>query len=81
MTFRFSSYQIDDTGIALHFVSSDPGAGKESDYYVRLTDAELTTVTNAATFATLVTTKLNRQVKGVGIATKLDARIGQSVVI
>ena len=81
MICTFTSYEVQDAGMTLHFVSQDPGAGKPSDYYILLTDADLATVTKLAEFQMLVQTRLKRKVNAVGIATKLDPLIGQSVVV
>jgi hypothetical protein len=79
MTFRFDSYEVADDGIALHFVSPDPGPGRPSDYFVTVTDAELAAAANAAQLRTLVTAKLQRKFRAAGISTKLDAFIGSTI--
>lgn len=81
MTLTFTSYEVTDGGITLHFVSPDPGPNRPSDYYVALTDAELAGVSTQAQLQTLVTTKLNRKLRAVGSSTKLDPFIGQSLTI
>lgn len=81
MTLTFTSYEVTDTGITLHFVSPDPGPGKPLDYYVMLADAEIAGVSTQPQLRTLVTTKLNRKLRAVGFSTKLDPFIGQSLVI
>jgi len=81
VTMTFFGYEVQDTGINLHFLCPDPGAGENSDWYVFLTDAEVASITSLATARTLVTTKLNRKFRAASIATKLDQLIGQSVVI
>ncbi len=80
-TMVFNSYEVIDNGINLHFVCSNPGGGEPSDYYVLATDAELATITTQVQLKTLVTTKLQRKLRAQGIATKLDALIGQSITI
>lgn len=80
-TFTFTSYTVDDGGITLHFVCPNPGPGEANDYYVAVTDAELAAVSTAPQFVTLVTTKLQRKIRASGIASKLDPRIGSSLVI
>ena len=77
----FTSYEVVDEGITMHFISPDPGPGQPSDWYVLLTDADLATVIDAATFQALVLTKLRRKFRAQGIASKLDARIGASLTI
>lgn len=81
VTLTFTSYEVTDEGIVLHFVSPDPGPGEMSDYYVLLTDTELAGVSNQSQLATLIRTKLERRIRAVGIASKLDPFIGQSMVI
>jgi len=77
----FTRYDVTDAGIALWFTCDNPGGGMPSDYQVSLTDAELAGVSTVAQLKTLVTTKLSRRYRATGISTKLDALIGQSVVI
>ena len=81
MTLTFTSYEVTDSGISLHFVSPDPGPAKPSDYYVSLTDAEIAGVSTQAQLRTLVTNKLNRKLRALGFTTKLDPFIGQSLTI
>ena len=80
-TMRFDSYTVEDNGIQFHFVCIDPGPGMNSDYYVLVTDAELTGVTSQAQLASLITTKLQRRYRATGAASKLDPFIGQTLVI
>jgi len=80
-TMIFISYEIQDGGIQLHFVCPNPGAGEPNDYYILLTDDELTTVGTVQQLKTLVEGKLQRKLRAVGIATKLDTFIGQSLVV
>ena len=77
----FTSYTATDDGIILAFVAADPGAGQPSDYTVTLTDVDLATVINGATFLSLVQSKLNRKFRATGIASKLDARIGDTITV
>lgn len=81
MTLTFRAYDVEDGGIRLRFVSPDPGPGRVSDYDVLLTDTELVAVTTQAQLRTLVIDKLNRKLRAANIASKLDAFIGQSLVI
>ncbi len=80
-TMVFTDYNVEDSGLTLHFVCPNPGGGEPSDYYVTLADTELSTVTNATSFKTLVDTKLKRKYRAANIASKLDSLIGQSTVI
>lgn len=80
-TMVFQGYEVTDTGIQMHFLCPAPGPGENSDWYIFLTDAEISAVTTVAQFKTLVLTKLQRRYRASGIATKLDQMIGQSVVI
>ena len=77
----FSAYDAEDGGIRLRFVCSNPGGGEPSDYDVFITDDELAGTANLAALKTLVTTKLNRRYRAVGLATKLDPLIGQTITI
>lgn len=88
-TFRFDSpdghtpaYEVQDypiSGVLMHFVCPAPGPGQPTGYDIFLTDAELAAITTANQLRTLVETKLNRKIRATGIASKLDAFIGQSV--
>lgn len=80
LTMIFTSYVVNDDGIMLHFMCPDPGAGEVSDYYVLITDADVTGSATVQTLAALVKTKLQRQLRGTNLAAKLDALIGQSIV-
>lgn len=80
-TLTFTAYTVTDGTITMTFTSPDPGAGQPSNYTIDVTDADLATVTNGATFATLVQAKLDRKLRATGIASKLDARIGQSLTV
>lgn len=80
-TMTFRDYEVQDTQIVMHFTCPAPGAGNVSDYYIALTDTELAGVSTQGQLATLVTTKLNRKLRSTGIATKLDAFIGQSLTV
>lgn len=79
--FRFTDYAVGDDGVRLHFVCADPGAGEASDYYVLLTFADVQGLTDLASFNTLVMTRLQRNVRAQGIASKLDALISRTVTI
>ena len=78
-TMTFNSYKVEEGGIRLVFLCPDPGAGEESYWNVLITDAELGTITTAQQFKDMVKTKLQRLFRATGIATKLDALIGQSI--
>lgn len=80
-TLVFTRYEVTDSGITMIFVCSNPGGGEPSEYPITVTDAELSTVTNVATFRTLVDAKLQRRYRANGIASKLDPLIGQSRTI
>ena len=79
--FTFTSYEVTDGGIRMFFVCTDPGPGQPNDYDIFLTDAELAPITTAPQLNTLVTNKLNRKIRAVNIAPKLDPFIGQTLVI
>lgn len=80
--FTFLGYAVDDEGIEMKFVNYFPPAEKPNNYLtIRVTDTELSAITSAAQLRTLVTTKLQRKVQASGIASKLDAFIGQTVTI
>lgn len=81
VTMTFTRYEITDSGVTLTFVATNPGPGQDSEYTVTFTQAELDAISTMQQFATAVTTKLQRKLRGVNIAAKLDPRIGQSVVI
>jgi hypothetical protein len=77
----FLRYVVEDDATYLEFLWPEPGAGKATNYTIRLTDAELAAVTNAAQLRTLVTGKLQRKLQATGIASRLDSFIGQTVTI
>lgn len=81
MTCTFTAYDVQDGGIELRFVALDPGAGNPSDYYIQLTDTDLSAITTQLQLKTLVQTKLNRKIRAAGIAVKLDPFIGQSLAV
>ena len=81
-TMTFTDYQIQDSGIKLHFVCLEPGGGGEpTDYYTFVSDSEINSITNVSTGVALVTSKLQRQYRATSLTTKLDTLIGRSVVI
>ena len=80
-TMVFMDYQIRDDGIELHFVCYNPGPGEITDYYILITDAEITAISNATQFKALIVAKLQRKLRAANLASKLDPFIGQSVVI
>lgn len=77
----FTSYEVRDGDVLFHFVCADPGPGMESDYYIPVTDAELSATANAAQLRTALTTKLTRKLRANGIASRLDSFIGQSITV
>lgn len=80
LTMIFKDYAVSDAGVVLHFVCPNPGAEQVSDYYVLLTDAEISAAANTAALGLLAKTKLQRQLRATGLSSKLDALIGQSLV-
>ena len=77
----FLRYSVEDDATYLEFLWPDPGAGKATNYTIRLTDAELATVSTQPQLRTLITGKLQRKIQAVGIASKLDLFVGQAVTI
>ena len=77
----FTSYKVLDIAIELHFECHNPGPGEVVDYYILITDTEIAALTSLSDFATLVDAKLKRKLRGLNIANRLDALIGQSRVI
>lgn len=71
----FVAYGIVDDGVVLRFADAD-GA-----YKIHVTNAELATITTQPALRTLVITKLQRKVLGVGIKAKLDPLLNQTVTI
>jgi hypothetical protein len=80
-TMTFASYTVEDGGIRLRFVCSNPGGGEPSDYDVFVTDAEITATANLPALRTLVTDKLERRYRATTVAARLDPLIGQTIVI
>ena len=79
--YTFAGYEVTDAAIVLHFINYAPGAGRDNDYYVSLTDAELAAVSTATQLRDLAIQKLQRKLKASGIAGRLDTFIGQVVTI
>lgn len=77
----FTAYRIEDGGIRMLFVCSNPGGGEPSDYDVFLTDSELNGTANTAALKTLVTSKLGRRYRATGLSGKLDPLIGQTITV
>jgi len=80
-TMTFMDYQVEDGGIRLHFLCPDPGPGEASDYFVLVTDDELSGISSLPELKQLVTAKLERALRATNIASKLDGLIGQSLTI
>ena len=77
----FLRYTVEDDATYLEFLWANPGPGKNTNYTIRLTDAELSAVTTNPQLRTLVQTKLRRKLQANGIASKLDAFVGQVVTL
>lgn len=75
MILTFTRYRIVRDGIEIYFTDA------ENTYMVFLTDAELNTANSQIALRNLLTTKLERQINRVGIASKLDAFIGQNITV
>jgi len=75
MQFTFNGYEVLDTSVRFEF------RGADADINIYLSDAELATVNTPAALRTILEAKLRRKVNREGIASKLDAFIGQSVTI
>lgn len=80
-TLQFTSYEVKNDGINLGFTCFDPGPGESNNWFVFVTDTELSGVSNLSQFRTLVLTKLQRKYRAYGVASKLDSLIGQEVTI
>ena len=78
MDLTFLSYTVDTDGTSLLFTAM-PAISEE--YRIFFTDAELAAITTQLQLRNAVTTKLQRKVQAVGIASKLDGFIGQQVTI
>ena len=76
-----TDYSVDDAGIHLHFVCSNPGPGEPSDYFALLTDGELAGATTVENIINALTTKLKRTYRLQSIAPKLDGLIGTVIRI
>jgi len=81
MNLMFVDYVVTDGGIAMRFLSDNPGAGNESYYTILITDAEMAVISAEPQLRTLVMSKLNRKLRATGFATKLDSFIGQRFTI
>jgi len=80
-SFRFVAYRVKDSTIDMLFDWADAPPGTCTDIVVVLTDAELAAVSSQANLVALARTKLKRKMKAEGIANKLDAAIGQTIMI
>lgn len=81
MNLTFIGYEVTDTGIVLHFTWPNRPTPGVTEFFVLLTDAELSAITTQAQLRTLVMNKLNRKLRATGIATKLDPFVGQTITI
>ena len=81
VSLMFVSYMVTVDGILLRFRSPDPGPGEASELEILLTDTELAGVTTQLQLRNLVQTKLERQIRATGIASKLDPLIGQTLTV
>lgn len=81
MNFTFSRYVIEDSGIRLWFVCSNPGAGRATDYDILMIDSELSALTTPTQRLAAIKTKLQRKIQAAGIASVLDPLIGSVVTI
>lgn len=81
MNMLFVGYQVTDDGVVLHFTWTNRNTPGTTEFYVLLTDGELSAITTQAQLRTLVMNKLNRKLRATGIATKLDPFIGQTITI
>ncbi len=77
----FTRYWVDDGGVHLAFVASDPGAGMDSDYTVGFSHAEMASISTLAQFRTQVIARLQRNYRAAAVATLLDGLIGQKVSV
>jgi hypothetical protein len=78
----FTSYEVGPAPYTfLNFVCQNPPGGYPTDYEIALTDDELAAATTIPQLKTLITTKLQRRYQAVGVSTKLDPFIGQSITI
>ena len=77
----FTAYKVQDAGITLSFVCGDPGGSEPSDWDVLITDVEFTAALTQQDLLTLVTNKLKRKFRAIGVAGKLDPFIGQRITI
>lgn len=78
----FADFEVADAGITLHFVCSNPGPSQPSDYYILITDVELSAATTQQQRVSLVTSKLQRKYRQAsGIANALSPLVGQSITI
>jgi len=76
MQFTFAGYVVHDDSVAFEM---DDDSQRRVTLFVA--NAELAAVTTAAQLRDLIEAKLRRKVNREGIASKLDAFLGQSVTI
>lgn len=77
----FVRYEVERDGVTLWFLCHDPGAGQPSDYPVFVSNTELAAITTQLQLRDLCLAKLKRWYRADGIASKLDALIGQSITL
>jgi hypothetical protein len=80
-TMTFVDYEVLETGVRCHFVSPNPGAGQDSDYYIVLSDVDLAGTTTQAQLAALAKAALNRKLLATGVAATLATLIGQNIIL
>ena len=65
-TMQLIDYAVEDGGVRFHFLCPDPGAGENSDYYVFLTNLEISSSTSDNALKTKLSDALKRRYRNVG---------------
>lgn len=76
MDVTFTGYQLEDSGVRLTF-TGPVGTTRT----IRVTNDELTAMKDRKAFLALVTERLRAKVAAVSAASRLDALIGEKVVV
>lgn len=70
---KFIDYVVVDNGINLHFLASGALPGTVTDYYINLTDIEISSARNSDQLKATIQRKIDRLYNGVGISVIVDA--------
>lgn len=81
-TMTFIEYIVNaDYSVTMVFQCLLPGPGMPTEYPITITQAEVTGINSQSQFTSLVRSKLDWQYRHIGVSSKLDGFIGQSLIL